>query len=277
MSQLSDSVFIKYRGIDQGAMEKSVAKLLWTGGWDSTFRLLQLLLIEKREVQPYYIRFPGQETAGSEAPPRRSTGKEIETMDRIRQRLYKEYPYTKGLLLPTIYVDTRDIKTDKKIEKSYKAIKYEKYIGHQYVAIACFAEQNEIQQLELSVEMEGHSHEVLEPHVHGSSITGVYELNNEVSNEDVYNLYKNFSFPLLKYTKKEMAAVSQREGWMPFMKMTWFCHRPYFGKYPCGACNPCVSTYKSATEWRLPLFSRLFGRTFKKIYHSKIPVKLRGG
>ena len=29
--------------------------LLWTGGWDSTFRLLSLLLREQREVQPYYI------------------------------------------------------------------------------------------------------------------------------------------------------------------------------------------------------------------------------
>lgn len=27
--------------------------LLWTGGWDSTFRLLVAVLIERRTVQPY--------------------------------------------------------------------------------------------------------------------------------------------------------------------------------------------------------------------------------
>ena len=34
---------------------KNVINLLWTGGWDSTFRFLQLILIEKRTVQPIYI------------------------------------------------------------------------------------------------------------------------------------------------------------------------------------------------------------------------------
>ena len=33
-------------------------KLLWTGGWDSTFRLLQLLLLYEKKVQPYYIIDP---------------------------------------------------------------------------------------------------------------------------------------------------------------------------------------------------------------------------
>jgi hypothetical protein len=31
------------------------ANLLWTGGWDSTFQLLQLLFIHRRRVTPYYL------------------------------------------------------------------------------------------------------------------------------------------------------------------------------------------------------------------------------
>lgn len=32
--------------------------IFMTGGWDSIFRLLQLLLIDKRAVQPVYILDP---------------------------------------------------------------------------------------------------------------------------------------------------------------------------------------------------------------------------
>lgn len=32
--------------------------LLWTGGWDSTFRVLQLLLCSRDAVQPHYIIDP---------------------------------------------------------------------------------------------------------------------------------------------------------------------------------------------------------------------------
>ena len=30
-------------------------KILWTGGWDSTFQLLRLLFLDKQPVEPYYL------------------------------------------------------------------------------------------------------------------------------------------------------------------------------------------------------------------------------
>ena len=45
------------------------AHLFWTGGWDSTFRLLQLLLEENKIVQTHYVIRSEQ-----------STGQEIDTM-----------------------------------------------------------------------------------------------------------------------------------------------------------------------------------------------------
>ena len=35
-----------------------IKKVLWTGGWDSTFRVLYLVLVEKCQVQTYYIIDP---------------------------------------------------------------------------------------------------------------------------------------------------------------------------------------------------------------------------
>ena len=36
-------------------MRTKPINLFWTGGWDSTYRLLYLLIVEKKYVQPYYI------------------------------------------------------------------------------------------------------------------------------------------------------------------------------------------------------------------------------
>ena len=36
-------------------MKTEPIKLLWTGGFDSTFRILYILVVEKKHVQPYYI------------------------------------------------------------------------------------------------------------------------------------------------------------------------------------------------------------------------------
>lgn len=52
-------------------------KILWTGGWDSTFQLLRLLFLDKQPVEPYYL-------IDEERP---STGIELLTMKRIRQSI----------------------------------------------------------------------------------------------------------------------------------------------------------------------------------------------
>ena len=77
----------------------AATNLFWTGGWDSTFRVLQLLLLHKRSVQPYYVIDED----------RRSTGMEIHTMIKIKDLLYNLHPDTRKLLLPIRFIDVHDI------------------------------------------------------------------------------------------------------------------------------------------------------------------------
>src|SRR6478672_10747010 len=65
--------------------------LFWTGGWDSTFRLLQLLLEHRLPVAPVYLI---DDT-------RASTQFEFDTMDAIRDALFDAYPRAHALLRPT--------------------------------------------------------------------------------------------------------------------------------------------------------------------------------
>ncbi len=74
-------------------MGEQAANLLWTGGWDSTFRLLELLLVKGKVVQPYYIIDAD----------RNSTGMELRTMEELKRRIFAEYPGATNLLRPTIF------------------------------------------------------------------------------------------------------------------------------------------------------------------------------
>ena len=52
-----------------------VHRVLWTGGWDSTFRVLELVLHWKVSVEPHYVIFHP------------SAPQEMAAMDAIRQAL----------------------------------------------------------------------------------------------------------------------------------------------------------------------------------------------
>ena len=70
--------------------------VLWTSGWDSTFRVVELLL-QGKQVQPWYVVF--------DVTPRPSTKRELKTMRKIRAALASKYPQTQALLLPTTLLE----------------------------------------------------------------------------------------------------------------------------------------------------------------------------
>jgi hypothetical protein len=64
------------------AVDGEPTQLLWTGGWDSSFRLLQLVLVERRPVRPIYVIDTG----------RPSTLFELRAMEAIRAGLLARLP-----------------------------------------------------------------------------------------------------------------------------------------------------------------------------------------
>ncbi|MEM2293044.1 MAG: hypothetical protein QXX41_07180, partial [Nitrososphaerota archaeon] len=73
--------------------------LFWTGGWDSTFRLLYLVFVKKKSVQPFYIVDTG----------RPSTLHELRAMHVIKEEVAKRDPQLANLIKPTIIVSVHDI------------------------------------------------------------------------------------------------------------------------------------------------------------------------
>lgn len=234
--------------------------ILWTGGWDSTFRLLQLLLIEQEEVQPHYIIFPS----------RNSTSIEIERMKKIRAVLQRDYPSESNLLLPTKFCNKNEIEPDNKIYEAYQKSIEQRYYGDQYVTLAEYCKQHGLSEMELALEKNSNEEGIEE------SLT--YSLHeNRISPQD-RKIFKHFSLPLIDMTKQDMEKIATGEGWFYILKLTWFCHHPMhipFGKtVPCGGCRACENTIKEGYEWRIPLFNRLLGKYYKKIFHSTLFKKI---
>lgn len=119
-----------------------VVKLLWTGGWDSTFRLLQLIFEEKKEVQPIYII---DQT-------RSSWTIEMKTIREIKNFIVNKYPESVHLLEPTFFFSKVDIKYDPFINEAWNRIKKERHIGKQYQWLAMFCKQLELNNIELSIQ-----------------------------------------------------------------------------------------------------------------------------
>lgn len=228
-------------------------RMFWTGGWDSTFRLLQLLLIEKVTVQPYYLIDES----------RSSTYLEIESMDHIVKYLFDDYPHTQNLLLPVKFFNTRSFMHDLEISNAWSEINKRQHIGGQFKLLACFCKQYRMSGIELSIESnipENRSEDTI------SYILSKSELSSIES-----ALFKYYTFPLLNITKKDMLSEVKEKGWMDIMNLTWTCHHPihipFHKTVPCGGCNPCTTAIEEGLGFRIPLYSRLLGKHVKKLYN----------
>jgi len=219
-------------------LDSECVKLLWTGGWDSTFQLLRLLLTEKRAVIPFYL-------IDAERP---STGKELQTTKRIKERLFKEYPHTRELLKPTQYASAADVAPDEEITSEFESIREENHLGKQYDWLARFCKEYGIFGMQLCVHDQDHAKLVLQLRSLKQSKTAGGGM--EPDSNDI--MFRWFSFPVLEFSKLQMAEISKQNGWEKIMNMTWFCHTPKKNGTPCGKCPPCRYTIEEGMSWRIP-------------------------
>lgn len=233
----------------------AITPLLWTGGWDSTFRLLSLLLREQREVQPYYIL--------DSLHYRPAVPAEREAMRRIRQELLARYPAAAVRLTDTIECQLSDIRPDAEIARCYEACLAIGFIGGQYEWLARYCRQHRIADMELSIHRDDKARELLAELIAPSRD----RLDPRFAGDCRYELFKSFRIPLFDMTKRQMQAEARAGGFDALMELTWFCHKPRRGQ-PCGTCNPCIYTIEEGLGERVPLSGRLR-------YHLRVTPRLR--
>jgi hypothetical protein len=230
--------------------------LLWTGGWDSTFQLLRIVLIHRARVTPYYLR----------DRTRPSTEMEILTMERIKARLFSEHPHTRRLIQPTRYFGVADLALDRAITAAFNRTRRNKFMGSQYDWLARFCKQHAITDMELCIHRDDKAHAVVEHCIREDRSAAGYRtwrIDPAYRRSREYAVFGRFAFPLVDLSKLQMASLAEELGWNGFMHMTWFCHRPRRNLQPCGRCPPCLYAIEEGLGWRIPIESRMTSALYR--------------
>ena len=235
--------------------------IFWTGGYDSTFRLCQLLLIEKVKVQPIYISDPYLDNKKTSKTRRKNHNQEYDSMDKIKIKLNKDYPETKNLLLPTIDID--NIKIDNEISETMKQLKKRKYVRRevcQYGGMAQVTKDLD-QYVELCAEIGGYFHKRVhkklkcygkECNYKDCLVKDTKALDKE---DQCLKAFNKLVLPLIAYTKKDMYDIALHNGFNHILDMTWSCWYPKNNK-ACGRCIMCRDR-KKMTENAIEHFSNI--------------------
>jgi hypothetical protein len=221
--------------------------LLWTGGWDSTYRLLDLVLTRRCAVQPWYLM--DEERA--------STPLEQDAMRRILQAIEARDPDAVALVEDIQMVAVDDVASDEGVSAMCGRLR----LGSQYDWLARFAAQQGLDRLELSVEKrDSRVCGLLRGNMEAVESRGgtTFRLAADPDNPDL-ELFRSFEFPILHLTKADLSAQAETKGWTELMELTWFCHDPRDGK-PCGMCTPCLVALEEGLGERIPRLRRLWPR-----------------
>jgi len=222
---------------------KNVHHVFWTGGLDSTFRLIFLLNSFKEPVQAHYI-------VRHEA----STGNEIDAINKIRRAVTLRYPEWKANLLPTKYTNEELIPRSAKLALEIKKVEEKVHVHEQLHILADYCQASDIEHIDISYERD----ENVEP---GSLRVAQFF--------QVSPAFKSFHNAHEHLTKKDCYNMAVTEGWDDLLRMTSFCRRPRIKGKSCGICGPCCDAVKEGMGFRLPFIPRMKARMlipFRQFY-----------
>lgn len=212
--------------------------ILWTGGWDSTYRVLSLMN-KPVSIQPYYLK--GK---------RKTEDRELKAIETITEDI-RNHPSTKCELLDLIVVNISDVPLDDEVTRAYYNILRTDSFGSQYDWLGRFAKT--IKNLEINMHKDDTANffkkygELIKKY--DDEIGDYYVLDQNKSSEDLLKVFGNFHYPILYVTKLEMKEWAIQSGLIEIMHKTWFCYRPVNNE-PCGRCHPCNYTINEGLEYR---------------------------
>ncbi len=218
-----------------------VNNVLWTGGWDSTFRVIKLYRLGVT-IQPIYVIDHN----------RASSKKELEVIKQLSNSIPLKFSKSKGQILPLKVIKRKDIPSNLFLKLLHKPLKSKKKIGKQYYWLACMIRKYKFANLEVSLHNEDldkffHINQLIKIKDEKLGISWV--INPEKVGFKRKHLFVNMRFPLAAITKPEMKTIAQENDFIDLMELTWFCHKS--NKKPCGNCNPCKQCIRDGFGYRL--------------------------
>lgn len=236
-----------------------IVNTLWTGGWDSTFRVLQLVLVHRATVQPHYIV----------DPERLSVRQELRALQEIRESLLGVDNSAAQRIRPTQLALLPEIEPDQEIHNQYAEMRSRFELSGQYEWLNRYAKQNQLTDLEMGFQRNDDAPHFESLRAHSAAAgaadgSDTWRLRSDHGHPDLL-LFERFSFPNLWLSKNEMAEFARIYGFLEILEKSWFCHYPV-RETPCGACSVCRHVMDAGMPYRFTAMGRFRNRIWR-LYH----------
>ncbi len=223
--------------------DTEVITLLWSGGWDSTFRILQLAIIEKKRVQPVYVYDKR----------RKSRYYELHAIHNVLAGLLKDFPESSQRIQPLKMINKSGLRKYGDLTRYFARLDQTYRLGIQYLWFARLCRQHKIDKLEIcfvrhDVDTTPEFNRLLEKHVEGTG----HDCRIKTFPENGYlEMFRAFRFPTLHISKIEMGKTALQYGFHHLLVMSWYCFNPTPDGSPCGVCRPCQLAVNSGNQYSL--------------------------
>lgn len=223
--------------------------VFWTGGWDSTFRVLNLGVHEGCIVQPIYVVDQY----------RKSWRNELDAIERIRAATEKKFPERAANILELMLISKSDVQISETIRGQYSVLRSNFEISWQYEYLASVVENSEYDQVEVSLIAEDNltlsdfvrKHAFENTYPCGATTWAMKDWDSSNAFDEGMKMFHHFTFPAIYSMKRDLDSQSKARGFDDILALTWFCHYP-IGDQPCGACYVCRHVISSGLTERFP-------------------------
>lgn len=248
-------------------MQKREVHILWTGGLDSTYRVVEL---SRQEciIQPHYIIINGRSTVENE----------LKAISDITDILNSD-ERTIAKLLPVETFPMNDLDEYADIQSAWEMLHEKKHFNStQYPLLARYARQKQLR-LEMGIQFSenGSVAEIVDESclVDCPDQDDVMMMDPEKGPQEwaSHTLFKDFLFPKSLYhkTKKEEVEDLRNLGYDKVLKKVWTCFDPVLGM-PCGHCYACKSAMKEGASMMVPFAGYALGAL--RQYYRRIRQKM---
>lgn len=174
--------------------EESAVNILWTGGWDSTFRIVELSRTNT-VIQPIYVIDHN----------RKSKEYEIDAMNKIVKALQNKKE-TQAKFFPIKFWKLEDIPQDEEISKAYKEIYSKTHLGSQHEWLAWLGKIYPGMEMgtEAGTPETSHIIDAISRYCDLEIIDGIGRIKPETSTKEGRLVLGWFTFPIITRTERDM-------------------------------------------------------------------------
>ncbi len=213
--------------------------LFWTGGFDSTFRLCQLLFEKGEEVQPIYVSDRSMDNVQGAKWKRQSWKYERHAIHQLIKLFEKETLPKGALLLEPI--EFTKIPTSPRVDQCMADLAGRGLMIRSKRQHGTLAEvtRHLKKPIEICIVKGEHFGRVLPEGAFTLDVKGRPCLTRSIRRRiPSLRIFSRLRFPLINLTKKEILEKAKEGGYLHILEHTWSCWFPK-DNLPCGRCAMC--------------------------------------